>query len=109
MAMIDTRDWEFFDFPKVFRMENGFYNKKPESNGEGTIPFIGATDKNNGVTDYFTIEDIESTSKTGDEPNQELDVKLFAPHALCVTNNGSVGSAYCQDNSSPCTPNINAI
>ena len=24
--MIDTRDWEFFDFPKVFRMENGFYN-----------------------------------------------------------------------------------
>ena len=66
MAMIDTQDWEFFDFPKVFRMENGFYNKKPESSGEGTIPFIGATDKNNGVTDYFTIEEIESASKTGE-------------------------------------------
>ena len=107
--MIDTRDWEFFDFPKVFRMENGFYNKKPESNGEGTIPFIGATDKNNGVTDYFTIEEIESTSKTGDEPNQELDVKLFAPHALCVTNNGSVGYAYYQDKPFTCSHDVNPL
>lgn len=109
MAMIDTRDWEFFDFPKVFRMENGFYNKKPESSGEGTIPFIGATDKNNGVTDYFTIEEIESASKTGDEPNQELDVKLFAPHALCVTNNGSVGYAYYQDKPFTCSHDVNPL
>ena len=107
--MIDTRDWEFFDFPKVFRMENGFYNKKPESSGEGTIPFIGATDKNNGVTDYFTIEEIESASKTGDEPNQELDVKLFAPHAICVTNNGSVGYAYYQDKQFTCSHDVNPL
>lgn len=107
--MIDTRDWEFFDFPKVFRMENGFYNKKPESSGEGTIPFIGATDKNNGVTDYFTIEEIESASKTGDEPNQELDDKLFAPHALCVTNNGSVGYAYYQDKPFTCSHDVNPL
>lgn len=107
--MIDTRDWEFFDFPKVFRMENGFYNKKPESSGEGTIPFIGATDKNNGVTDYFTIEEIESASKTGDEPNQELDVKLFAPHALCVTNNGSVGYAYYQNKPFTCSHDVNPL
>lgn len=107
--MIDTRDWEFFDFPKVFRMENGFYNKKPESSGEGTIPFIGATDKNNGVTDYFTIEEIESASKTGDEPNQKLDVKLFAPHALCVTNDGSVGYAYYQDKQFTCSHSVNPL
>lgn len=109
MAMIDTRDWEFFDFPKVFRMENGFYNKKPESSKVGTIPFIGATDKNNGVTDYFTLEEIESASKTGEEPNQEIDVKLFAPHALCVTNNGSVGYAYYQDKPFTCSHDVNPL
>ena len=107
--MIDTRDWKFFDFSKVFRMENGFYNKKPESSGEGTIPFIGATDKNNGVTDYFTIEEIESASKTGEEPNQELDSKLFSPHALCVTNNGSVGYAYYQEKQFTCSHDVNPL
>ena len=107
--MIETRDWEFFDFLKVFRIENGFYNKKPESSGEGTIPFIGATDKNNGVTDYLTIEEIESASKTGNEPNQELDLKLFAPHALCVTNNGSVGYAYYQDRPFTCSHDVNPL
>ena len=109
MAMIDTRDWEFFDFPKVFRMENGFYNKKPESSGVGTIPFIGATDKNNGVTDYFTLEEIESASKTGEEPNQKLSDKVFPPYALCVTNNGSVGYAYYQEKQFTCSHDVNPL
>ena len=107
--MIDTRDWEFFDFPKVFRMENGFYNKKPESSGVGTIPFIGATDKNNGVTDYFTLEEIESASKTGEEPNQKLSDKVFPPYALCVTNNGSVGYAYYQEKQFTCSHDVNPL
>ena len=68
--MIDTKNWEFFDFPRIFHIKKGFYNKKPESSGEGTIPFIGAVDKNNGVTDYFTMEEIENASKTAKEPNQ---------------------------------------
>lgn len=109
MAMIDTRDWEFFDFPKVFRMESGFYNKKPESSGVGTIPFIGATDKNNGVTDYFTLEEIESASKTGEEPNQKLSDKVFPPYALCVTNNGSVGYAYYQEKQFTCSHDVNLL
>ena len=109
MAMIDTRDWEFFDFPKVFRMENGFYNKKPESSGVGTIPFIGATDKNNGVTDYFTLEEIEFASKTGEEPNQKLNDKVFPPYALCVTNNGSVGYAYYQEKQFTCSHDVNPL
>ena len=107
--MIDTRDWEFFDFPKVFRMENGFYNKKPESSGVGTIPFIGATDKNNGVTDYFTLEEIASASKTGEEPNQKLSDKVFPPYALCVTNNGSVGYAYYQEKQFTCSHDVNPL
>lgn len=66
---INTEDWKLFEYPKIFRIEKGFYNKKPESSGEGEIPFLGATDKNNGVTGYFTLDEVESTSKTGKEPN----------------------------------------
>lgn len=107
--MIDTKNWEFFDFPRIFHIKKGFYNKKPESSGEGTIPFIGAVDKNNGVTDYFTMEEIENASKTAKEPNQSIKEKLFSPHALCVTNNGSVGYAYYQSQVFTCSHDVNLL
>ena len=47
---IDTKGWKLFDFPKLFDIKKGFYNKKPEESGSGTIPFLGATEDNNGVT-----------------------------------------------------------
>lgn len=107
--MIDTSNWETFDFSKVFKMKSGFYNKKPESGSTGTIPFIGATDKNNGVTGYLSIEEIESASKTGMEPNHPIENKLFPPNALCVTNNGSVGYAYYQDKEFTCSHDVNPL
>ena len=45
---LDTAKWKLFDFVKIFDIKKGFYNKKPESSGVGTIPFLGATDSNNG-------------------------------------------------------------
>ena len=76
---LDVTTWEFFEFKKVFVIKKGFYNKKPEPSGSGTIPFLGAVDNNNGVTEYYTLEEIESSSKTGKAPNQELEKKLFPP------------------------------
>lgn len=107
--MIDTSNWELFDFSKIFIMKSGFYNKKPESDATGTIPFIGATDKNNGVTAYLSIEEIESASKTGIEPNHSLDDKLFPPDALCLTNNGSVGYAYYQNKEFTCSHDVTPL
>ena len=43
----------------------------------GTIPFIGATDSNNGVTQYCDYETIEQTSKTGDNNNAPIEDKIF--------------------------------
>ena len=107
--MLDVQSWRYFKFTRIFKMENGFYNKKPESSGLGNIPFIGATDKNNGVTDYFTLEEIEAASKTGEGVNQLIDAKLYSPHALCVTNNGSVGYAYYQDKTFTCSHDVNPL
>lgn len=72
---LDTTKWKLFDFVKIFDIKKGFYNKKPESSGIGTIPFLGATDSNNGVTEHYTQEEIESSSKTGDGSNESIDRK----------------------------------
>lgn len=106
---LDVTTWEFFEFKKVFVIKKGFYNKKPEPSGSGTIPFLGAVDNNNGVTEYYTLEEIESSSKTGKAPNQELEKKLFPPRAVCVTNNGSVGYAYYQNQEFTCSHDVNPL
>lgn len=106
---LDNKRWEKFCFSDIFLIKNGFYNKKPESSGKGTIPFLGAVDNNNGVTEYYTLEEIESASKTGDLPNASTDKKLFPPNAVCVTNNGSVGYAYFQNKTFTCSHDVNAL
>lgn len=107
--VFDLTKWKVFDYSKIFRIEKGFYNKKPTKVEDGDIPFLGATDKNNGVTEYYLIEDIESASKTGDENNVSIEEKLFEPHAVCVTNNGSVGFAYYQDTIFTCSHDVNPL
>ena len=106
---LDMRSWKLFDFTEIFEIKKGFYNKKPEPSGLGTIPFIGATDGNNGVTEYYTLDEIESSSKTGEEPNEPLEKKLFSGHAVCVTNNGSVGYVYYHDKQFTCSHDVNPL
>ena len=107
--MIDSKVWKEYKYIDIFDIKKGFYNKKPEHTIDGNIPFIGATDSNNGVTEYYSIEDIEAASKTGDGDNAPIEQKLFPPNALCVTNNGSVGYAYYQDTVFTCSHDVNPL
>ena len=59
MERLSEREWRQFDFPEIFDIKKGFYNKKPNSDGTGTIPFLGATDSNNGVTRFLTLDEIK--------------------------------------------------
>lgn len=106
---LDIEKWKLFDFVKIFDIKKGFYNKKPEASGNGTIPFLGATDSNNGVTGYYTYEEIESSSKTGNDSDEPIERKLFPGHAVCVTNNGSVGYAYYQNKPFTCSHDVNPL
>ncbi len=106
---LDSKQWEYFDFIKIFEIRKGFYNKKPDASGMGDINFIGATDNNNGVTEKYTIDEIVSASRTGDEPNENINRKLFPAHAVCVTNNGSVGYAYYQKDPFTCSHDVNPL
>lgn len=106
---LNTQQWQWFEFDRIFDMKKGFYNKKPEPSANGTIPFIGATDKNNGITGYYTLDDIKSSSKTGKGKNESLSKKLFPANAVCVTNNGSVGFAYYQATQFTCSHDVNPL
>ena len=106
---IDVNSWKEFTFSDIFDIRKGFYNKKPEHVGEGHIRFLGATEKNNGVTEYYTLDEIKNSTKTGDGQNAPLSQKLFPPNALCVTNNGSVGFAYYQDEEFSCSHDVNPL
>lgn len=109
MQSLDEKKWREFDFAEIFDIKKGFYNKKPEDSGNGTIPFLGATDSNNGVTRFLTLDEIANSTKTGVLPNSPLDKKLFPGHAIAVTNNGSVGHAYYQATSFTCSHDINPL
>lgn len=106
---IDTRKWQIIRFDELFSICKGFYNKKPECHTGTEIPFIGAIDKNNGVSDWYSIEDIEESSKTGDDNNAPLEEKLFDGNCITVSNNGSVGFAFYQTRRFTCTHDVNPL
>ncbi len=106
---LSEREWRAFIFPEVFDIKGGFYNKKPVAEENGTIPFIGATDSNNGITQFNSEQRIDETSKTGDKNNAPLDKKIFKGNCIVVTNNGSVGYAYYQRHPFTCSHDVNPL
>lgn len=60
----------------------------------GDLPFLGATEKNNGVTGYTDKDTVYQWTKTGEKTDATTKNKLFGPNWIAVTNNGSVGHAY---------------
>lgn len=105
---LDVDSWHWFRYDEVFDIKHGFYNKKPDDNPQGDIPFIGATDSNNGVTSHSDLDTIENTTKTGDGKNAPLSEKIFE-NCIAVTNNGSVGYAYYQEKPFTCTHDVNPL
>ena len=105
---LNTDEWKWFRYDEIFDIKHGFYNKKPEDNPEGDIPFIGATDSNNGVTSHSDLETIAITTKTGEGNNSPIEEKIFE-NCIAVTNNGSVGYAYFQAKPFTCTHDVNPL
>ena len=106
---LDISTWKEFVYSEIFDVKKGFYNKKPDHTVPGEIPFLGATERCNGVTEYYSMEDIEVASKTGDENNVGIEEKIFDGKALCVTNNGSVGCAFFQPIEFTCSHDVNPL
>lgn len=109
--IINPIKWEDFKYDEIFDIKKGFYNKKPPTTEDNnSIPFIGATEYNNGITGKIKLVDIEQYSKTGkiEITNTSLD-KLFKANCITVTNNGSVGNAFYQDKEFTCSHDVNPL
>ena len=105
---LGVESWKEFVYTDIFNLRGGFYNKKPEHSVEGNIPFLASTDSNNGVTEYYCIEDIKQWDKVGGE-DWTLDQKLYAGNCIAVTVNGSVCNAYYQADTFTCSHDITAL
>lgn len=106
---LKDKEWGEFLFPDIFDIKKGFYNKKPQTMGKGKIPFLGATANNNGMTEFYTLEEIGRGSRLGFGNNEPLDAKIFKGNCIAVTNNGSVGHAYYQIHDFTCSHDINPL
>lgn len=106
---INVNDWKWFRYDEIFDIKKGFYNKKPDENEKGKIPFIGATDSNNGITSFHDLVTIENSSKTGKGNNANIEEKIFKPNCITVSNNGSIGYAFYQPQEFTCTHDVNPL
>lgn len=106
---LNDREWHSFRYDEIFEIKKGFYNKKPDNHTGTNIPFIGAIDNSNGISEYYALQDIEEASKTGDDKNAPIEQKIFKGKCITVSNNGSVGYAFYQDKKFTCTHDVNPL
>jgi type I restriction-modification system DNA methylase subunit len=109
---LNVAAWQPFRFDKVFDIKKGYYNKKPphHTGEQPAVPFIGATEFNNGVTSMHDLDDILLYSRNGEEnPYESSARKLFNPGCVTVSNNGSVGNAFFQPKKFTCSHDVNPL
>ena len=86
---LDTNTRKEFSLDKLFLLKWWFYNKKPEHSIEWNFPFLASTESNNWVTEYYSLDDIETWDKVWNQDNT-LDKKIYEWNCIAVTVNGSV-------------------
>ncbi len=110
--ILNKSEWKIFRYGGengIFIIKNGYYNKKPDNIESGEIPFIGATEYNNGITDYFSEFEIENNNKDERGQYHELYEKIFKGNCVTVSNNGSVGYAFYQERDFTCSHDVNVL
>jgi hypothetical protein len=103
--------WKSFRYDEVFEIRKGYYNKKPPTIELGRgVPFIGATEFENGITSHIAEEDLATYSRDGSvRPDEPLERKLFPGECITVSNNGSVGEAFYQPVPFTCSHDVNPL
>ena len=108
LKLIDV-EWGEFKLIDIFDIKDGYYNKKPPLDKDGTIPFLGATQNNNGITAFYRQETIEKWDKVGNLSSKDVHLRFFPGNCLAVTNNGSVGHIYYQLQMFTCSHDITPL
>lgn len=93
----------------IFEIVDGYYNKKPPQNSEGKIPFLGATQYNNGITAFYDEKTIMQYDKVGNLNSKDSHRRIYKGNCLAITNNGSVGNVYYQKAGFVCSHDVTPI
>lgn len=101
-------EWGEFSLSSIFNIKDGYYNKKPPIEG-GTIPFLSATQYNNGISTFYKKEILLTYDKVGEKTNKDADKRIFDGNCLTITNNGSVGNVYYQKEKFTCSHDVTPI
>ena len=88
--IFDTSMWEKFSIEELFNIKKG-KRLTSEQQTDGSTPYIGAIDSNNGVSNYI-----------GQEPIHE-------GNTISLSYNGSVGEAFYQENPFWATDDVNVL
>jgi restriction enzyme bgcI subunit beta len=106
---LNDREWREFQFKDVFHIVDGYYNKKPPMGDNGTLPFLGATQYNNGVTGMTSKDSVRLHDKVGGNSMNDVEKRFYAGGCIAITNNGSVGHAYYQASEFTCSHDITVV
>lgn len=88
---MDTSKWKWFYYSELFDINKGKRLTKAEMES-GTIPYIGATDNNNGITAFISNN-----------------AHLHKPNTISVSYNGSIAEAYYQTLPYWATDDVNVL
>lgn len=90
----NIKNWKTYLFSEIFDIEKGFYNNRPEKDEKERIPFISASEYNNGISDYVN----------------KHNTKIFERNAITVVNDGnSMANAFYQDKDFTCSHSVNIL
>ena len=108
---LDSVKWREFKLIDIFEIKDGYYNKKPpiNENTKNNIPFLGATKYENGITAFYDFETIKKWDKVGKINTQNYEARLYKGNCLAVTNNGSVGNIYYQEQTFTCSHDVTPL
>ena len=109
LGALEDREWKEFHFRDVFYIVDGYYNKKPSMDENGRLPFLGATQYNNGVTGMTSKDNVRLRDKVGGDSMNDVEKRFYAGGCIAITNNGSVGHAYYQSSEFTCSHDITVV
>ena len=92
----NTDHWKEFKYwdKTVFWLEKWYYNKKPYADDNWTLPFVWASDSNNWITSYHSLDDVE---------------KIFQWNCITIANDWSVWEAFYQEEQFTCSHSVNIL
>jgi len=109
---LTVANWKTFKYGGengIFIIKNGYYNKKPDHTEPGTIPFVGSSEFNNGITEYYSLDEISNNDKDSRSKKHDISLKIFKGNSVTVSNNGSVGNAFYQPDDFTCSHDVNVL